>query len=289
MIQYLQTFVAVARLGSFSAAGDRLGLSQSAVSTQMRKLEESIGNELFDRQRRGTVLTHAGRRALTVAERIVGLYDDMRNGLEDELLSGTLRAGSIMTGLLGEVIDAVVDFRKRYPNTDVHLTPGSSAELLAMVEKHILDCALIVKPPFPVHGLLSWRPVRNEPYVLWVPQWRKDSDVGELLATQPFIRYDRRSHGGASIDHFLKQRKHSVKEFMEVDSVETIAMLVARGLGVAILPSTPSLKKLGLEIREISLGEHTFFRQIGLIERLDNPRAHLNNEFFDSLLATSPE
>lgn len=286
MIQYLQTFIAVARQGSFSTAGDRLGLSQSAVSTQMRKLEESTGNELFERQRRGTVLTPAGRRALLVAERIVQLYEGMQNGVQDQALSGSLRAGSIMTGLLGDVVEAVVEFRKRYPGTDVHLTPGASADLLVLVEKHVLDCALIVKPPFAVQGMLSWRAVHNEPYVLLVPAWRTATHVEDYLSTEPFIRYDRRTHGGASIDHFLKKRMYQVKEFMEVDSVETIAMLVARGLGVAILPSTPSLQKLGLEVKELSLGDDTFYRQIGLIERLDNPHGHLNNEFFDALLAT---
>ncbi len=85
-----------------------------------------------------------------------------------------------MTGLLGEVIDAVVEFRKRYPNTNFHRPRLISEELWQC--QHILDCAPIVKPPFPVHGLAG-APMQNEPYVLWVPQWRKDSDVGELLAT----------------------------------------------------------------------------------------------------------
>ncbi|XAH23500.1 LysR family transcriptional regulator [Xylophilus sp. GW821-FHT01B05] len=283
MIRYLNTLAAVARYGTFAAAGDRVGLTQSAVSIQMRRLEEALGIELFDRSGRSAVLNEAGRRALVHAEQIVLLFGQMSQGVADAELTGTLRAGAITTELLGDVVGAMAAFRKQFPNVEVHLTPGASVDLIAMVEKQLLDCALIVKPAYPLEGPLHWRPLRQEPFVLITAQGEKSSDVPWLLANRPFIRYERHSHGGSLVERFLKRKKYALKEAMETDSVEAIGLLVARGIGIAITPRTPALKVLGLKLRQIELGADTFYREIGLVERADNPRAHLNGDFWRAL------
>lgn len=283
MIRYLNTFLAVARHGTFAAAGDRVGLTQSAVSVQMRKLEETLGLTLFDRTGRTAVVNEAGRRALAHAEQIVALYGQMADGIADAELTGTLRTGAIMTSLVGDVVDNMARFRKRFPKVEVHLTPGGSMELLNMVEKQRLDCALIVKPAYPIEGVLSWRSLRSEPFVLLTHPNEKSSDVAALLANRPFIRYYRHSHGGNLVERFLKRKKYLVNEAMETDSVETIALLVSRGIGVAIVPRTPALDVLGIKVREVEFGEDTFYRELGLVERTDGATAHLNNDFWRAL------
>ena len=280
MIRYLETLSAVARHGTFSAAGDRLGLTQSAVSIQMRKLEETLGVELFDRSGRTAVLSEAGRRALVHAEQIVRLFGQMTHGVADADVTGTLRAGAIGTELLGRVVDALVLFGQRFPNVDVHLTPGSSLELMALVEKQQLDCALIVKPAYPLEGVLQWRSLRREPFVLIVPEDETSNDVAWLLAHRPFVRYERHSHGGSLVERFLRRRKYAVRESVETDSIEAIALLVARGAGVAILPTTPALAVIGAKVRAIPLQADTFYREIGMVERIDNPHAHLNGDWW---------
>lgn len=283
MMRYLNTLAAVARYGTFAAAGDRVGLTQSAVSVQMRKLEEMLGITLFDRSGRTAVLNEAGRRALVHAEQIVLLFGQMAQGVADSDMTGTLHAGAIMTCMLGDVVGAMEVFRKRFANVEVHLTPGSSIELMALVEDRRLDCALIVKPAYPLEGALSWRPLRREPYVLITAPGEKSSDVAWLLAHRPFIRYDRHSHGGSLVERFLRQKRYAFTDSMETDSVETIGMLVSRKVGIAIVPRTPALTELGIEVREIDLGADTFHREIGLIERADSPRAHLNGDFWRAL------
>ena len=285
MIRYLNTLAAVARYGTFAAAGDRVGLTQSAVSIQMRRLEEALGISLFDRSGRSAVLNEAGRRALVHAEQIVLLFGQMAQGVADAELTGTLRAGAITTELIGGVIGAMAAFRKRFPNVEVHLTPGASVELIALVEKQLLDCALIVKPAYPLEGLLHWRPLRQEPFVLITAQAEKSGDVPWLLANRPFIRYERHSHGGSLVERFLKRKKYQPKESMETDSIEAIGLLVARGVGISILPKTPALKVIGAKVREVGLGADTFYREVGLVERTDNPRAHLNGDFWRVLTA----
>ena len=289
MIRYLETLSAVARHGTFASAGDRLGLSQSAVSIQMRKLEETLGIELFDRSGRTAVLNHAGRRALVHAEHIVRLFGQMTHGVADADVTGTLRTGAIGTELLGRVVDATVLFRQRFPNVEIQLAPGSSVELMALVEKQRLDCALIVRPAYPLEGALRWRALRREPFVLIVAEAERSDDVAWLLNHRPFVRYDRHSFGGSLVDQFLKRKRYVVHESMETDSIEAIGLLVARDAGVAVLPQTPALKVIGAKVREISLGTDTFYREIGMVERFDNPRAHLNADWWAALETTKSE
>jgi len=283
MIAYLKTLCAVARHGTFAAAGDRVGLTQSAVSVQMRRLEQDLDLQLFDRSGRAAVLNANGRRVLAHAERIVGLYGQMAEGVADADLTGTLRVGAITTSLVSDVVDATARFRKRFPKVELYLMPGMSTELISLVEKERLDCALIVKPAFPVEGALRWRTLRQEPFVLITPPQERSSDVAGLLARRTFIRYDRRSYGGGLVNRFLNRKRLAVNEFVEMDSVETIALLVARGLGVAIVPRSPALQALGIGVREVELGEDTFYREIGMVEPAGGARAHLAADFWKVL------
>ncbi|WP_436292916.1 MULTISPECIES: LysR substrate-binding domain-containing protein [unclassified Variovorax] len=154
-----------------------------------------------------------------------------------------------------------------------------------MMEQHELDCALIVKPAYPLGGLLRWRSLRQEPFVLIVPPGEASSDVTWLLSNYPFVRYERRSHGCSLVERFLQRKKYAPKESVETDPIEAIGLLVARGLGISVLPRTPALSVIGSGVREINLGADTFYREIGLIERIDNPRAPLNGDFWDALVA----
>src|SRR3546814_14871630 len=77
-LRFLRTFVTIARLGSFSEAAEHVGLTQAAVSLQMRSLETEFGRELFDRSGRLALLNHAGRELLPEVNRLLALYDRIR-------------------------------------------------------------------------------------------------------------------------------------------------------------------------------------------------------------------
>lgn len=287
MLSYLQTFNAVAQYGTFAAAGDRIGLTQSAVSVQMRKLEAALGFAVFDRTGRKAVINDAGKRVLAHAQQVALLLGQMKTGVTDAQLHGSMRVGSITTSLLGDIPHALQNFHQRFAQVGVSLVPGMSMELLAMVEARRLDCALIVKPNYPLEGVLRWQPLRQEPFVLITPEREMSSHVEQLLAQHAFIRYERQSHGGSLVDRFLKRHKYKVRDAVEIDSIETMVLLVSRGLGVAIIPRTPALAMLKHSVREVGLNDGTFYRTVGLVSRSDCPQMHLNTDFFNSLLSAS--
>ena len=91
---------------------------------------------------------------------------------------------------------ALLRFRREQPMAQINIVPGASIQLLTRVDSHELDIAVMIKPRLGLPSELKWIPLMQERYVAIAPEgW--PADLGELLRERPFIRYDRRSHGGA--------------------------------------------------------------------------------------------
>jgi len=148
----------------------------------------------------------------------------------------------------------------------VRIVPGVSLSLLGQVDAGEVDMALLIRPPFALPPELGWQPLLREEVVLAMPESMPLAPWRELLATQPFIRYDRASFGGRVVDLFLKKQRITVHEAVELDEIEAIANMVRHGLGVGLLPRLRGLNLDGLRL--LSLGEAAFHREIGIIGRL---------------------
>ena len=122
---------------------------------------------------------------------------------------------------------------------------------------------------------------------LAVPAAMPEAPWRELLATQPFIRYDRASFGGRVVDLFLKKHRIRVHEAVELDEIEAIANMVRHGLGVALLPRLRRLDMTGLRL--LPLGEAAFQREIGLIGRLPFEPGSMRGKIAECLLAAAAE
>src|SRR5690242_2712705 len=133
MIRELRTLLAVAREGTFAGAGDRIGLTQAAVSAQMQRLEAELGAALFDRTGRTARLNALGRQTLARAQEIVRLYD----GLGQRAASGA-QAAPVSVGAIASVERAMLPevlarFHKRHAGY-IRVVPGVSLRLLELVD-----------------------------------------------------------------------------------------------------------------------------------------------------------
>ena len=266
MLRELKTFVAVARYGTFVAAGQRVGLTQSAVSAQMRVLEQGLGLRLFDRSGRSATLNAAGRHALPLAERMLALYAEMASPSAE--LRGELRVGAIASVQTGLLPQALPRFRQLAPAVELKLVPGVSLDLLSQVDAGELDLALLIRPPFELPKELLQLPLAREPFVLIAPVAVAGDDPLHLLASQPFVRYDRGSFGGRQVERFLREQRLQVHEALELDELEAIACMVEAGLGVSLIPLAGLWPERGARVRVIELGELTFHRElIALVRR----------------------
>lgn len=262
MLRELKTFVAVARHGTFAAAGQQVGLTQSAVSAQMRVLEHGLGVRLFDRSGRAAVLNAAGRHALPLAEQMLGLYAQMALPTSAAEWQGELKVGaiaSVQTGLLPETLPA---FRVAAPRVELKLVPGVSLNLLSQVDAGELDLALLIKPPFELPKELLQISLAREPFVLITPLSVTANEPLQILAEQPFVRYDRRSFGGRRVSQFLREQHLIVQEALELDELEAIVRMVECGLGVSLIPRAGLWLQRPTHVRVIELGELTFHREL---------------------------
>ncbi|QKF52870.1 LysR family transcriptional regulator [Pseudomonas graminis] len=267
MIRELKTFVCVARRGTFAAAGREVGLTQSAVSAQIKNLEDTLGVALFDRTGRAATLNAAGQRAVALADEILQLFGRMGSPDSANDFRGALRIGAISTAQTGILPQALVLLRSKAPFIEASLVPGVSLNLLSQVDAGELDLAIMIKPPFSLPKELHAEVIAKEPFVLIMPANIQGDDPRQILSDNPFIRYDQRSFGGRRVTQFLRERKLEVQQTLELDELDAIVKMVRAGLGVSLVPMAGLWLEHAEDVRIIDLGEMTFFREIVLVSK----------------------
>lgn len=266
-IRELRTFLAVAEYGSFAAAARAVGRTQSAVTVQMRALEEEFGIALFDRSRRPPVLSPAGQAFRPHAAGAVAAYDRLYGAGVDTSVEGHLRLGVIPSVITGVMPRALVALRARYPALHVELAMGLSQDLVERVREGALDAA-VVSDFRPAGRGIRWSPVAREPLILIAPPDATARRAEEALAAHPFIRYARQAWVGQLIDTFLKRRHLSVREVMVLDTLEAIRAMVHHGLGVSIVPQRARDEAGALAVRVLHFSGPVARRVVGVV-RMD--------------------
>jgi len=267
MLRELKTFLAVARHGTFAAAGLHIGLTQSAVSAQIRNLEQALGIRLFDRTGRQATLNPAGLRAVPMAQEMLAIFSRMGESEDVSEFRGELKIGAVATAQTGLLPQALLRLRQQAPGLEPKLVPGVSLNLLSQVDAGEVDLAIMIKPPFDLPKELSATVIRREPFVLIVPLQIEGDDPLQLLADQPQVRYDRNSFGGRLVTRFLREQRIEVEVALELDELEAIVKMVESGLGVSLLPKAGLWLEHPLKVRVIELGELTFYREMVLLQR----------------------
>lgn len=267
MLRELRTFVAVARHGTFAAAGMHIGLTQSAVSSQIKNLEQALGVRLFDRTGRQATLNAAGIRALPLAREMFELFSQMSIPQNPDEYRGEMRIGAIASAQTGFLPQALLRLRRAAPAVDAKLVPGVSLDLLSQVDAGDLDIAILIKPPFELPKELCVQALETEPFVLIVPLDVEGDDPLTLLAEQPQVRYDRSSFGGRQVTRFLREQRIEVRVALELDELDAIVKFVESGLGVSLIPRAGLWLERDVKLRVIPLGDLTFHREVVLLMR----------------------
>lgn len=267
MIPELRTLIAVVRYGGFSAAGERIGLTQSAVSSQIQRLEESIGLKLFDRTRRSAVLNDSGVRVLARAEEIVALYAKLGDVETDEEAVSLLRIGAIASVQSTVLPRALAALRGSYPSLRVNIVPGVSLDFMDQLDSGHIEAAVMIRPPFGILPDMVWKTLLSEPFKLLVSDQVKGKDWRLIMGSHPFLRYERTSFGGRLVTKFLRDNGVVATDAIELDEISGLIHLVAKGLGVALVPLSDAYLPLPSGVRAISLGEKIFYREIGILRK----------------------
>jgi DNA-binding transcriptional LysR family regulator len=283
-IRDLRTFLAIAEGGSFAVAARAVRRTQSAVTVQMRALEEEVGATLFDRSRRPPLLNEAGRALVPRAREAVEAYDRLFQPAGERLVEGHLRLGAVPSVVTGVLPRALVALRERYPGLHVELAMGPSKELVERLERGLLDAA-IVSDLLEGGAGLTWSPFAREPLVLIAPADAPARKPEELIASYPFIRYTRQAWVGQTIDRLLKRRRLKPRESMTLDTLEAVTTMVRHGLGVSIVPLRSSGDAPGPAIRAVHFPGAPTWRTLGLVHQPSHPKATLAEVLLTALKA----
>ncbi len=283
-IRAFKTFLAVAKHGTFAAAANQVGLTQPAVSLQMKALEDELNAHLFDRSGRSVVLNSAARRLIPRATELVELYDGVVLSANAETLGGSLGIGAIPTTFAKLLPDAVLLLRRRHPRIEVQVTNGRSDELLAKVERGELDVALVSDPPRKLPKTIFSHPIVQEPLVMITPRSVNVKSAKDVFSQHPFIRNTRNTWTGSLVDHLLKRGGITTKDIMELDSIDVIAEMVSRGLGISIIPLGDGTWQKNQELRLLRIVKPKVYRVVVLIERRGHSRTQLTGAFRQCLL-----
>jgi len=234
--RFLQTLLTVVETSSLAETARQLAITPSAVIQRIKALEEEIGQPLISRAGHAMRPTAAGTAVLADVQRLLAAESDVKASASAKLGEGLLRVGVIQPVLTSWLPDTLIALKKGRPRIEIYLSLCCSSELYADVQKGDLDVALLVKPPFPIPKALEWMPLQQDKLVLLAPPGLKGADPIRLLKEQPFIRYDRNQWSGRIVDQYLRKQRLRPSEQFELDSLEAIATLVGRGLGVSVVP-----------------------------------------------------
>ena len=236
----LQTFVTITHAESFSRAAELLGYSQSAVTVQIRLLEEELQVRLFDHMGKKTVLTAQGRQLLEYANRIIQEVNQAKSAIvQDTELSEPLHVGTLESLCFSKLPPLLGYFRSNYPKVPVKVTTATPKELIAMMEKNQLDLIYFLDRPRYNNNWNKELEVREPIVFVTSPESplasRKGLRLVEIL-DEPFFLTEKNENYRRELDQYLESRDRVITPFLEASNTEFIIQMIRRNRGVSFLP-----------------------------------------------------
>jgi DNA-binding transcriptional LysR family regulator len=239
-LRQLEIIRAIADTGSFTAAGEKLHVSQSAISRQILLLEEELGEPVFHRIGRRIRITPAGESLLQLSNRVFQDLQETVSAISDkqESLRGTMRLVGGMTVCLYVFPALLAEVRREHPNLDLKITVGSAERSIAMLRSGAGDLGLITLP-VEATDLVSVPVLREELLLVTYPTHplaRKRQVAPADLNRQPFILFESGSITRRIVDQFFMRERIEAEIVMETENVEIIKAMVRHGLGISVIP-----------------------------------------------------
>jgi DNA-binding transcriptional LysR family regulator len=263
----LATLRTIIEQGSFTAAAGVVGCSPSAVSLQVKQLEQYFGRPLFDRSTRVMLPTDFAREVVHAVGDFADRLQTLRSRPVVEV-AGRVRVG-VITSMQSDVLpQALHALRQRHPALDVVVPPlNDSDELVSELKAARLDVALLVRPESGGSRRLIWRELHRQPYVMLAPPNATGKNAKQLLEAHDWVGYDLSLAGGRVAARHVRSLVPGARCVMELRSMDAIVAMVAQGLGVSVVPQPRRPLVRAYAVREVGLGSRAPFRKLSLVWR----------------------
>jgi LysR family transcriptional regulator, low CO2-responsive transcriptional regulator len=275
----LATFVYVAKLKSFSRAGQKVFRSQSAVSAQIRQLEQAYHARLLDRSAKSVELTPAGEVLFEYAEKMLRLRDESVQVVADRgnVVQGPVVFGANEATCLYVLPDIFAEFQRRFPLVRISIYRNFSHKILQRVEDGSIDVGIVTlptkSPNLKVHHIHRDRlrfmvSTRN-------PLAQRSKLTLEEVASQPLI-FPRTGFTRQVLDKLFRPYRSRIHVTMELPSIGMIKRFVGADAGVSFISESFARDQVKAgEVKLLNVEGVDLFRELGLVYRRDRslPRA----------------
>lgn len=292
-VKQLRAFLAVAQCLSFAQAGERLHLSQPALSLTIKGLEDDLGGQLLSRTTRSVSLTPEGETLLPLARQLLADWDNTEELLRQRF---TLQLGKVsiaaMPSFAGNLLPGALKvFRDRYPRVNVAVHDVINEEVLELVRHRRVELGIGFEPDS--SSSLVFTPFYMDRFVAVVPKDSPLAERGEVtwseLLQQDFIALQRPSAVRLLLEQDLHTQHGKLSVAFESHQLSTIGRMVANGLGVSAVPSLciQQMRELGAHC--IALVEPRIERRIGLMMLADHKLSAAAQALRDVLIECAQE
>ncbi|CAB3672383.1 HTH-type transcriptional activator CmpR [Achromobacter deleyi] len=285
----LRTFAQVIELGSFSAAAERGGITQPAVSLQVRQLERRFGLKLVERVGRRAGPTAAGLELLTHIRAIDAALTQAEQAMTAHAsqVTGRVRLGTGATACTYLLPPLLADLRRRFPALDVVASTGNTADMLRGLENNTLDIGLVTLPA--PGRMIEATPVLEDEFVAIFPVRGAlaipDTATPQALAALPLVLFEPGARTRRLVDDWFEAAGVAAKPVMELGSTEAMKEIVAAGLGCAVLPRlavSGAGQRSALVVRSLT---PRLSRTLAIVVRRDKPLSRGLRHLQEALLA----
>lgn len=262
--RFLRTLLSVVETGSISQTARQMNITPSAVIQRVKALEDEIGQPLLQRSGNSMQASPMATAALEHARQLLSAERNLLSAASNSFDSGLLRVGvvqSIQNGFLPQIL---LGLQRDFPKIELRIINDVSNTLYERVMSREIDLAIITRPRSRLSKDADWSELRREKAVLIARHDIKGSHPLQLIESEPFIRYDRNYWSGRMVDAWLRRKKLNVRELYELNSLDTIVLLVNLGIGISVVPDWMPPWPEGVRVRKFELPDAPE-REIGII------------------------
>lgn len=268
-IRNLTTFVRIAEVRNFSKVAEELGYSQSAVTMQIKQLEEELNVRVFERIGKRVKLTAAGERLLPYALEILESVNKAEHIAEDPgKIEGKLRIGTSESYVTSVLPDIMTEFNEKYPSVEVTTRVAFVSDLVDMLKRNDIDILnfLDVRLNFPEWVKVCEKPER----ILFVassasPLAKEKNITFERLLKEPMYLTEKGVSYRYAMEQLLAEKGYELHPVWEVGNTDVITRILLKGKGVSFLPEyvvRDYIKKGRLVALDTECPEITMYSQL---------------------------
>jgi LysR family transcriptional regulator, low CO2-responsive transcriptional regulator len=275
----LTTFVQVAKLKSFSKAGQKVFRSQSAVSAQIRQLEQAYHAKLLDRSAKSVELTPAGEVLFEFAERLLRLRDESMQVVADRgnVVQGPVAFGANEATCLYLLPDILAEFQKRYPLVHISIYRNFSHKILQRLEEGSLDLGIVTLPLKSPN--LKMHVINRDRLRFMVstknPLAQRSHVTLDEIASAPLI-FPKTGYTRQVLDKLFRPHRSRLRVAMELPSIGMIKTFVAADVGISIISESFAKDQVKTgDVKLLNVEGVDLWRELALVYRRDRslPRA----------------